>query len=64
MILKIFEKLYQSKIITKEAFNLWKSEETFKTFPEDWETKSEVIKLSKPFFKIFEKKSKKEETVI
>jgi translation initiation factor 4G len=51
MVLKLFHKLYQDSVISKESFDLWKKEEEFKVgFDEDLETKTMAVVVLNSFF--------------
>lgn len=51
MVLKLFQKLYNSSVISKESFVLWKQEDGFKTgFDEDLETKTMAVVVLNSFF--------------
>lgn len=51
MVLKLFHKLYQDSIISRESFYLWKKEEEFKPgFDEDLETKTMAVVVLNSFF--------------
>lgn len=51
MVLKLFHKLYQDSIISRESFGLWKKEEEFKAgFDEDLETKTMAVVVLNSFF--------------
>lgn len=51
MVLKLFNKLYQDSVISKESFDLWKKDEEFKPgFGEDLETKTMAVVVLNSFF--------------
>ncbi|XP_050056621.1 eukaryotic translation initiation factor 4 gamma 3-like isoform X2 [Aphis gossypii] len=51
MVLKLFHKLYQDSVISKESFELWKKEDEFKSgFDEDLETKTMAVVVLNSFF--------------
>lgn len=51
MVLKLFHKLYQDSVISKESFEKWKKEEEFKSgFDEDLETKTMAVVVLNSFF--------------
>lgn len=51
MVLKLFNKLYQDSVISKESFELWKKEDEFKAgFDEDLETKTMAVVVLNSFF--------------
>ncbi|XP_060849935.1 eukaryotic translation initiation factor 4 gamma 3-like isoform X2 [Rhopalosiphum padi] len=51
MVLKLFHKLYQDSVISKESFELWKKEVEFKAgFDEDLETKTMAVVVLNSFF--------------
>jgi len=51
MVLRLFHKLYQDSVISKESFELWKKEDEFKSgFDEDLETKTMAIAVLNSFF--------------
>lgn len=51
MVLKLFHKLYQDSVISKESFELWKREDEFKPgFDEDLETKTMAVVVLNSFF--------------
>ncbi|XP_025201815.1 eukaryotic translation initiation factor 4 gamma 3-like isoform X2 [Melanaphis sacchari] len=51
MVLKLFHKLYQDSVISKESFELWKKEDEFKAgFDEDLETKTMAVVVLNSFF--------------
>ncbi|XP_022171727.1 eukaryotic translation initiation factor 4 gamma 3-like isoform X2 [Myzus persicae] len=51
MVLRLFHKLYQDSVISKESFELWKKEDEFKTgFDEDLETKTMAVVVLNSFF--------------
>lgn len=51
MVLKLFHKLYQDSVISKDAFEKWKKEEEFKSgFDEDLETKTMAVVVLNSFF--------------
>jgi len=51
MVLKLFNKLYQDSVISKESFYIWKKEGEFKTgFDEDLETKTMAVVVLNSFF--------------
>lgn len=51
MVLKLFNKLYQDSVISKESFELWKKEDEFKSgFDEDLETKTMAVVVLSSFF--------------
>lgn len=51
MVLKLFHKLYQDSVISKESFEIWKEEKEYKTgFDEDLETKTMAVVVLNSFF--------------
>ncbi|XP_008179446.1 eukaryotic translation initiation factor 4 gamma 3 isoform X2 [Acyrthosiphon pisum] len=51
MVLRLFHKLYQDSVISKESFELWKKEDEFKAgFDEDLETKTMAVVVLNSFF--------------
>lgn len=51
MVLKLFNKLYQDSVISKESFEIWKKEDGFKIgFDEDLETKTMAVVVLNSFF--------------
>lgn len=51
MVLRLFNKLYQDSVISKESFELWKKEDKFKPgFDEDLETKTMAVVVLNSFF--------------
>lgn len=51
MVLRLFNKLYQDSVISKESFELWKKEDEFKPgFDEDLETKTMAVVVLNSFF--------------
>lgn len=64
MVLKLFNKLYQDSVISKESFELWKKEDGFKIgFDEDPETKTmTLILLNSLFLSLSTNDSDEEET--
>lgn len=64
MVLRLFNKLYQDSVISKESFELWKKEDEFKTgFDEDLETKTmAVVVLNSFFLSLAANESDEEET--
>ncbi|KAL5235291.1 hypothetical protein ACI65C_002701 [Semiaphis heraclei] len=51
MVLRLFHKLYQDSVISKESFELWKKEDEFKPgFDEDLETKTMAVVVLNSFF--------------
>lgn len=64
MVLKLFNKLYQVSVISKESFYLWKKEEEFKSgFDEDLDTKTmAVVVLNSFFFSLATNDSDEDET--
>lgn len=62
MVLKLFNKLYQASVISKESFYVWKKEEEFKTgFDEDLETKTMAVVVLNSFFLSLESNDSDEE---
>lgn len=61
MLLKMFNKIYQDKVISKKSFNLWKNENKFKHgFNEDTETKTMAIVILNSFFSLINNCSNEE----
>jgi len=51
MVLRLFHKLYQDSLISKESFELWKKDDEFKSgFDEDLETKTMAVVVLNLFF--------------
>lgn len=51
MVLKLFHKLYENSVISKESFEFWKKEYEFKIgFDEDLETKTMAVVVLNSFF--------------
>jgi len=51
MVLRLFHKLYQDSVISKESFETWKKEDGFKAgFDEDLETKTMAVVVLNSFF--------------
>ncbi|XP_050535904.1 eukaryotic translation initiation factor 4 gamma 3-like isoform X2 [Daktulosphaira vitifoliae] len=65
MVLKLFHKLYQDSVISKESFDLWKNDDVFKPgFDEDLETKTmAVVVLNSFFISLAVNDSDEEETI-
>ncbi|XP_050429511.1 eukaryotic translation initiation factor 4 gamma 3-like isoform X2 [Adelges cooleyi] len=65
MVLKLFHKLYQDSVISKESFELWKNDDVFKPgFDEDLETKTmAVVVLNSFFLSLSTNDSDEEETI-
>ncbi|XP_016657227.2 LOW QUALITY PROTEIN: uncharacterized protein LOC100573442 [Acyrthosiphon pisum] len=51
MVLRLFHKLYQDSVISKESFEIWKKDDKFNAgFDEDLETKNMIVVVLNPFF--------------
>ncbi|KAF0749869.1 eukaryotic translation initiation factor 4 gamma 3-like isoform X3, partial [Aphis craccivora] len=66
MVLRLFHKLYQDSVISKESFELWKKDDEFKSgFDEDLETKTMAVVVLNLFFpSLASNDSDEDETVV
>ncbi|XP_060858112.1 uncharacterized protein LOC132935536 [Metopolophium dirhodum] len=51
MVLRLFHKIYQNSVLSKESFEIWKKDDNFNAgFVEDLETKTMTVLVLNPFF--------------